>query len=348
MNDLGPVLALWSELDAAGVEFVLATIVAVDGPSYRKPGARMLIGSDGRRAGTVSGGCLEEEIARKAFWNTREGAVVEVYSTGDDDGERPFGSGCGGRVKILLEREATAWPLMHVLVTAYKARLPLTIATIIQGERIGEHAITSGVDAKAESHANENIFIEDSPARKGLWVLGAGNDAQPLVRMAHQLGWFVAVMDGRTQLATRERFPEAEQVFTPQIGELLHTGLPAALHTTDAVAILSHSFEQDSHFLAALFKAGAEKMPAYLGVLGPRERTRELLTEAARLLELEPDEGLVEGLQVDGWMAQLHSPIGLDLGGTDAASIALSILAEIEQERTASTARPMREVRGEH
>ena len=59
------------------------------------------------------------------------------------------------QIKILLEREATAWPLMHVLVTAYKARLPLTIATIIQGERIGEHAITSGVDAKAESHANE-------------------------------------------------------------------------------------------------------------------------------------------------------------------------------------------------
>lgn len=81
MNDLGPILSLWKALEAAGGESVLATIIGVDGPSYRKPGARMLIAGDGWRAGTVSGGCLEEEVARRAFWHTRERAVIEEYST---------------------------------------------------------------------------------------------------------------------------------------------------------------------------------------------------------------------------------------------------------------------------
>lgn len=338
MNDLGPIIALWNDLEAAGVNSVLATIVAVDGPSYRKPGARMLIAADGRRAGTVSGGCLEEEVARKAFWNTREGAVVEEYSTREDDGERPFGSGCGGAVRILLERQSSARPLMQALATAYQSRLPLTIATVIEGERIGERVIGSEISAVATVLQKEKICVEHCPARTGLWVMGAGNDAQPLVKMARQLGWFVAVVDGRAHLATAERFPEAELVLVPKMSDL--AALNFELRPKDAVAILSHSFEQDARFLAAILKDDRHKKIAYLGVLGPRQRTRELLAEAAKLLALEPNEKLIEG-----WVAEIHSPMGLDLGGSDAAAIALSALAEIEQKLTATTARPLRELR---
>ena len=81
MNDLGQILPLWRELEASGVDYVLATVVAVEGSSYRKPGARMLLAQDGRRAGTVSGGCLEAEVARRAWWLTAAGPVVERYST---------------------------------------------------------------------------------------------------------------------------------------------------------------------------------------------------------------------------------------------------------------------------
>ncbi len=62
MNDLGNILPLWREVEETGADYVLATVVAVEGSSYRKPGARMLLTQDGRRAGTVSGGCLEAEV----------------------------------------------------------------------------------------------------------------------------------------------------------------------------------------------------------------------------------------------------------------------------------------------
>ncbi len=87
-------------------------MVDVDGPSYRKPGARMLIAPDGRRAGTVSGGCLEAEVAKRAWWLTESGPVVERYSTAEDDGDMPYGSGCGGVVFVLLERRVTAAPFL--------------------------------------------------------------------------------------------------------------------------------------------------------------------------------------------------------------------------------------------
>ncbi|MGA8742895.1 MAG: XdhC family protein, partial [Terracidiphilus sp.] len=98
MTDLENILPLWHALEAAGADYVLATVVDVEGPSYRKPGARMLIAPDGRRSGTVSGGCLEVEVAKRAWWLTERGPVVERYSTAEDDGEMPYGSGCGGVV----------------------------------------------------------------------------------------------------------------------------------------------------------------------------------------------------------------------------------------------------------
>src|SRR5450755_2511907 len=131
MTDLEHVLPLWHELEATGADYVLATIVAVEGSSYRKPGARMLLAQDGRRAGTVSGGCLEAEVARRAWWLTTNGPVVERYSTLDDDGDLPYGSGCGGVVFILLERRETAGPLLIALEAGFIARKSMAMATIL-------------------------------------------------------------------------------------------------------------------------------------------------------------------------------------------------------------------------
>src|SRR5947208_16829586 len=115
MTDLENILPLWHALEACGADYVLATVVDVDGPSYRKPGARMLTARDGRRAGTVSGGCLEAEVAKRAWWLTDSGPLVGRYSTVADDGDVPYGSGCGGGVYVLLERRAAAAPLLQEL-----------------------------------------------------------------------------------------------------------------------------------------------------------------------------------------------------------------------------------------
>ncbi|HUX45526.1 MAG TPA: XdhC family protein [Terracidiphilus sp.] len=365
MTDLERILPLWRELEAAGADYVLATIVSVEGSSYRKPGARMLLSQDGRRAGTVSGGCLEAEVAQRAWWLTESGPVVERYSTVEDDGDKPYGSGCGGVVYLLLERRETAGPHLKELEKAFQARVPMAIATVVQGPHTGRRAFSSELRETAANDAAglqpladealENrssadkwiaidgtvtrVWVDYRAARPGLWIFSAGDDARPLVRLARELGWFVAVADGRLHLATRERFPEADDVRVLPIARLPEEA-PANLRLlpTDAAVVMTHSFDQDSRVLASLL-ALPFRLP-YLGVLGPQRRTRELLAEAALLLNLP-----AAAERVDLWLAQLHAPTGLDLGADAPASVALSILAEIQQTLGEATGQPLRQVR---
>lgn len=365
MTDLEPILALWRELEAAGKDYVLATIVAVEGSSYRKPGAHMLLAEDGRRAGTVSGGCLEAEVARRAWWLTEAGPTVQSYSTVEDDGERPYGSGCGGVVHLLLERKTTAAPLLAALEAAFVARTPVAIATLLEGECTGVRGFSSNADGEpAEDSyglnalanralelqtstetqvlihgASARVRVEFYAARPGLWIFSAGDDARPLVRMARELGWFVAVADGRANLATRDRFPEANEVRSLKISELPE-GASAQIHLQpgDAAVMMTHSFEQDSRVLASIFSLASP--PAYMGVMGPQRRTRQLLEEAAVLLRQDPSES-----RVNEWLARLHAPTGLDLGAETPAGVALSILAEIQKVLGAASGNALHRVR---
>ena len=105
MSELRQILELWRSARDHREEICLATIVAVEGSSYRKPGTRMLLTSGGGRVGTISGGCLEKEVQKIAWWLTRSGPTVQKYSTFvDEDSEIPYGLGCGGTVSVLLER----------------------------------------------------------------------------------------------------------------------------------------------------------------------------------------------------------------------------------------------------
>jgi xanthine dehydrogenase accessory factor len=373
MTDLERILSLWRELEIAGADFVLATVVAVQGPSYRKPGALMLLTADGRRGGTVSGGCLEAEVASRAWWLTANGPTVERYSTADDDGDRPFGSGCGGVVFLLLERRKTAEPLLAALEKSFEQRVPLAVATVVEGEQIGRRAF-AGLEGRLQEDA-ENVLLQEfaertlarresaegvidehgiqakvwadyRPARPTLGIFGAGDDAQPLLRMAKELGWFAIVADGRSHLATLARFPAADVLSVLPVRDLPGVSQEDSLtpfgllHTEDAAVVMTHSFEQDSKILACLLTA--EARPAYIGVLGPQRRTRELLGEAARMLDL-PASGVAG--QVERWLGQVHAPTGLDLGAESPETIALSVLAEIQRFRTAATALPLRDVR---
>src|SRR6185437_8603204 len=329
MTDFEQILPLWRELESAGADYVLATVVDVQGSSYRRPGARMLLAPDGRRAGTVSGGCLEAEVAKKAWWLTERGPVVERYSTLEDDGDLPYGSGCGGVVFILLERSASARPLLEALHTAWSAREPLAIATVLSGPQIGQRMFAgptlpaiSPVSPAPSLEAwqvelqqlafaafddrkphDGQIVIEETPARvwadfrsarPGLWIFGAGDDTKPLHKIARELGWFIAIADGRTHLCTPARFPMANVVLP-----LVSADLPAMpppeldLHPGDAAILATHSYDQDTHILAFLLARPPHERHAYVGILGPQRRTREALGDAARLLGLTPTNRLV-------------------------------------------------------
>ena len=371
MTDLEHILPLWLELESAGADFVLATVVEVQGSSYRRPGARMLLAADGRRAGTVSGGCLEAEVAKKAWWLTESGAVVERYSTLEDDGDLPFGSGCGGVIFILLERSATARPHLQALHAAWSARQPLAIATVLAGPHTGVRRFagpqaafsTSGDqeplpllqqlaasafdDAKqCDTHifidgVQTRVWVDYRSARPGLWIFGAGDDTKPLHKLARELGWFVAIADGRTHLATHARFPAADAVVSLTIADLPSLA-PATLAILpgDAVVLSTHSYDQDTHILAWLLGQPPHCRAAYIGVLGPQRRTREALIDAARLLRLVPTDSVI-----DQWLNSLYAPTGIDLGADTPAAIALSILAEIQKCLTAATALPLRQIR---
>jgi xanthine/CO dehydrogenase XdhC/CoxF family maturation factor len=325
MSDLDQVLRLWRQIEATQEDCVVATIVRVEGSSYRKPGARMLITKSGLRAGTISGGCLEAEVSRQGWWLTQDGPTVKQFSTSfEADSDRPYGLGCGGTIHLLLERRATAEVFLRELSRAFSTRRSLACAVVVQGPAIGSRCLFGGqatqLAVAAEEawrnresfQASDQIWAEYLPPRCGLFVFGAGDDAKPLVAQASTLGWHITVADGRAHLATGARFPQADEVVVLRTGDI--TGM--TLLESDAAVVMTHSYEQDSNILQGLLSRSL----AYLGVLGPRYRTADLLEEAALAL----------GGNARQWMKKVHAPVGLDIGGDSPATIALAILAEIQ------------------
>src|ERR1035437_7735970 len=216
-----------------GAARVLVTLVRAEGSSYRGPGAHLLIGVDGGEyAGSISGGCLEAQVVRKAAWMVRDGAVVERYSTlFDDTAEIPFGLGCGGVLGVWLEPAET--PECQALLEAMEVSLcgaESRVATWLPASGIPLRRAVLGVDGKvvfqsesltpgnldavaglAAAPFDSGIYFEKLSPPLRLFVLGAGDDAKPVVTLTSLLGWNVTVADGRPQLARRERFPAAER-----------------------------------------------------------------------------------------------------------------------------------------
>ncbi len=328
------IVRLWQQ----GGATVLVTLVRAEGSSYRRPGARLLLGAQGECGGTISGGCLEAEVVRKASWLVRDGAAVERYSTMfDDTAEVPFGLGCGGVVDLLLEPADT--PECRALMMALEGALHGQEATVLtwlphEGRALaravlatsGDFTFASGeltepelVEARSGvlregwiESMPEGMFVERVVAPQRLVVLGAGDDAKPLVKMAALLGWNVTVLDGRAQLARPERFPEAERVVTASASSADVQGI----RPEDAVVLMTHSYEQDRDLLGAVMPL----RPRYLGLLGARHRSSLLVSEVAAKL----------GRSVAACCEQIYAPVGLDLGGDGPEAIALAVIAEAQ------------------
>ena len=164
------------------------------------------------------------------------------------------------------------------------------------------------------THGLRSFFVDYIAPPTSLLVFGAGDDAQPLVEFAYLLGWKVTVVDGRSHLATKQRFPLADQVVSSRSlnGRSLNDLL---LAERSAAVLLTHSYEQDRAVLQALLPRNL----AYIGILGPRRRTERLLTEVAPQIDR----------TVEDCFSRLHSPVGLTIGAKNSASIALAIVAEI-------------------
>jgi xanthine dehydrogenase accessory factor len=312
MRERRSIVERWEQGSAAA----LVTLVRVEGSSYRRPGARLLVTNDGNAVGAISGGCLESEVARKARWAARSGAVVERFTTVfDDTAEIPYGLGCGGTLDLLIEPTDT--PEAAALLKAMRESLTGLHRNVVtwlpeKGQQlrraIYDEAGTTLFRSPGTSQ-QDPIFDEWLEPPQRLLLFGAGDDAQPMTKFASLLGWRAVVFDGRAQQARSERFPAAEAVIA---SNKLGSFLP---RREDAVVIMGHSYEQDLSWLTAVLPY----QPRYLGLLGSRHRSALLVSEAAGAL----------GWTLDQACQNLFAPVGLDLGGDGADAIALATIAEI-------------------
>lgn len=327
-----------------GEDVALATLVRVDGSAPSGPGARFACTRDGRMAGSVGPGCVENDVFLRALEVLGEQTPALARYGIADETALEIGLSCGGSIELLIEPFAAdeAWGALERAIAAEQVVALATVlspaglrgrrlAVAADGSRAG--AIDAALDEPIRAAAERQLAaggtrIVELPGRDGaaevflevigpperLYVVGATQIAAALARMAPALGFQVTIIDARTALATRERFPEPSELVHAWPDEALAA---ARLDAGAYVVVLSHDPKFDVPALGRALRSPAR----YVGALGSRRTD-------ARRRDLLRAEGLAEAE-----LARLHAPIGLDLGGREPAEVALAILAEIQTTR---------------
>jgi xanthine/CO dehydrogenase XdhC/CoxF family maturation factor len=351
MKEIRGILERVAEL-RDGETAVLATVVDLQGSGYRLPGARMLITAGGDAVGTVSGGCLEADVLERAK-RVLDAGRAEVFTydtTADENSVFSLNMGCRGMLRILLEPVNKDSDVITALRKVDRERRNIEMATVIRsgsdpdvegGQRIiveessleiiGSRSLLkpvpqlhddlltfAGVSAGCETiryqdgDAMIEFVFESLRPPVLLMIFGAGADAVPLADLAYGLGWKVRISDHRPAFVSRERFPDSEET------TLLDrdAAIEIAADEMTAIVLMNHNYDRDKAMLRPALSSGA----FYIGALGPRSRTDQILKEHRN------DVGQID----ESTLARLRSPAGLDIGGDSPETIALSILAEIQ------------------
>jgi xanthine dehydrogenase accessory factor len=314
---------------AGGGSGVLATLVSVQGSSYRRAGARLLVTAEGERIGSVSGGCLEEDLLARARRVAQTGnPEIALYdTTSENDLVWGVGLGCHGIVNVLVEavpeRPKWAIDLQEQLKAGREVRLGVAWSEGAKpwGTRL-EQDFPKPLPVKG-------VFWQTVQPPTSLYVFGAGDDAQPLVALAKELGWRVTVADPRPAYATAERFPGADRVLTGAAESLVAQADPEA---GAAATVMTHHYVHDVPILRDLVR----RPMAYVGLLGPKQRAERIVSDLA-----------AGGARVPEPMRErLHAPTGLDIGAEGADEVALSILAEIRAALAGRAGGPLKDRKG--
>ncbi len=329
-----------------GDDLVLATVYDTEGSTYSKAGAQMLIERSGVFRGMLSGGCLEGDLAERAAAALDAGEPqTATYDLGSsDDGLWGLGVGCDGLMRIFLQplRAADGYRPFAAVADIYRGERPGAAATVIASTladlptgatRLCDAAgVLSGDDAdwpqpavddglaasldsgearftkiERQGGTAELLFACVRPPRRVL-VLGAGPDAEPIVRLMREMGWHITLQDHRPAYLKNGDFGAADRILCLSPDELAGALDPAGY---DAAIVMSHHLQTDRRYLELL----AGSRTGYVGLLGPVARRRRLLADLGPI-------GAALAPRVRG-------PAGLDLGGRGPAAIALSIVAEM-------------------
>ena len=364
MKELLDTLSGWQ---GDGLEAGRAVVVRTFGSAPRPEGAVLLYASDGRIAGSVSGGCVEGAAAEQIEHARSTGNARVIRYGISDEQAWDVGLACGGTIDVLVEPtvpsaavEAATASLGagghgSAVVTPLPADSPPPeggphqpgegappVPPLVVHEdgglegSLGDAALDAALveaalaalkrgQSRTVELGGRSLFVEVFPVRPRLIVVGAVEVARSLVRLARELGFETVVIDGRASFATRERFPDADQLVVGWPDEVADE---IGLGPNDAVAVLTHDLKFDEPAIVEALRRGSR----YVGAVGSRKTQSD---RRRRLLEAGVSEDALDGLR---------GPVGLDLGGRQPSETALAILAEVVAERYGGTGRPMREV----
>jgi xanthine dehydrogenase accessory factor len=337
MRDVLDEIVRWQ---SAGEQVALATVVSVRGSAPRQVGATLAVSASGEIAGSVSGGCVEPAVIEEGLRAIRTGQPKMLqYGITEEQNVEQIGLSCGGEIRVFVERLGDISRLAH----AFEAREPIARATIVVGEEpagasiivpetgdpvgtLGDAARDSAAVTRARQRltrgepgtaplevmtgSQPEVFYAVWPAPPSLIIVGAGHISIPLARIARILGYHVTIVDPREAFATRDRFPDADELLIAWPDEVL-AQLP--LTSSTAIAVLTHDEKFDVPALVTALNAPV----GYVGAIGSRG-TRE--SRNTRLRE--------QGI-TDAQIARIHGPIGLDIGANAPEEIALAIMAQV-------------------
>jgi xanthine dehydrogenase accessory factor len=337
----------------------MATLVATRGTSPKREGAKMWVGEEGRILGSVTiGGCVDARVIAESeqALSSFKSRLVEMKLGNEDAWE--IGFSCAGDLDVFIEpvdltRPDNVLGLYRDIRNLVNRGMSVVLATSLKENsrrllivEYGENAGSLGtpeLDSEAQIVALElmkkgvsstisigpdalPVFFETHGPLPTLIVFGASHVAMPLVSLAHDLGLKTIVVDGRPRFATRERFPDVDQLLIGIPSEIAET----LSYTSSAFVVLTaHDYKYDLPVLKVVLPA----RPAYVGLLGSKRR-------GAAIKEFLRDSGMDQSL-----LDQLHVPTGLDIGAETAAEIALSILAEAVALKSGRSAAFLRDVK---
>ena len=347
MHELQAITAAFEENQQQGINTFLATIVNTFGSTYRQTGAKMLITETGEMVGTLSGGCVENDIWQYTKQISSEPLLINYDATSaEEDLVWGFGLGCNGAVQILLEKLDRSLNLspLNLIAQCLKNNQPGAMATIFAvedrinlniGSRLliypddttysdihnqevqkaisndtitAQNTLQSSVNQYQLSSGSVEVFIDVIQPPTSLIIFGAGRDVLPVIELAKAIGWQVSVADCRAQKETYQRFAIADKIIMTR-REIISQQISVDQNTVTVV--MTHNYFDDRDILKFLLPSSIP----YLGVMGSQNRIAKIIQE------LNPTKTQLE---------KLYSPIGLDIGAETPTEIASAIITEIQ------------------
>ncbi|TMF40314.1 MAG: XdhC family protein [Chloroflexi bacterium] len=304
-----------------GEEIAIATVIETWGSSPRPLGSKMLVTRSGKMAGSVSNGCIEGAVYEEAQKVLKSGTPKIAAFGVADDVAFEVGLACGGHIEVFIQ---PLGPVHRRLISMLDRDEAATLRTNLDD---GEAELVKGTPPGSELAKREGeVFVEPFRRPAHLVIIGAIHIAIPLHRLAKLMGYRVTVVDARAKFATRERFPDADDLIVAWPDEAM---TKLTVDGSTYVVILTHDPKFDLPALRSVLKQDA----GYIGAIGSRKTNQNRF----------------DGLRKEGFteeqLARVHGPIGLDLGSRGAEETALGILAEITAVRFGGSGAAMKEVR---